>query len=57
MTATITYSWAECRNCLKQWENTREMDAHILGRKHNKETGHKVITEVHVVCILDGDDF
>lgn len=39
----IIDSSAECQDCGKEW-NT--LNAHILGAKHHKKTGHEVIVEV-----------
>ena len=55
MTTTVVYSWAECQFCLKKWEGSKDIPfAHLQGRKHAKETGHRVITEVHLVSVTDG---
>jgi hypothetical protein len=52
--ATITYSWAECQDCFQKWDNRGgRTDCHILGRKHHELTGHKVITEVHIVNVFE----
>jgi hypothetical protein len=38
----IIHALARCTDCEKEWDS---LNAHIIGAKHHKETGHEVIVE------------
>ena len=57
MIRVITTSYAYCADCNQVWETPAyqedneqlETDAHILGKLHHEDTGHKVVTQLTVV--------